>query len=444
MFVFFTILFLLNELNGEVVLSNRKVIVPVCPDGSKALSDAEKVLSCTGGCFIGFKCIYTDKNNIDGICCPDMGVLSEIYDENNYEHLHISYPDPKQLTQKDIESSFPVDKQWNHFSTASSKDDILGSSTTQLPTLINTLSSTPSLIKTKENSSERSLEKESFLHPNNIKSRIPLGLANIFRADSGSTSAPLIQTTNLLKIEEEPKHSVNIESDRISPIIESKTISPLGESKTMSPLIEKTALKTPLKFEAVKTHLSQQIDFELNNKSVNFNTLRRKPASNENFTFEIESSKDKNTGRFEVDHPNRNIEELQNKPFFCSRQPLSFTCHGGTKTTQFVTRWFEKDGMCNSYIFGYCAAGGTLQTDKTMRTEEDCKNYCLGGSGKKSSNILSNGRFINGKLLRDQNGPSINSETNKAYSPKLTSPVDTIWNKKDEHGGNLFDGNRSC
>jgi hypothetical protein len=56
-------------------------------------------------------------------------------------------------------------------------------------------------------------------------------------------------------------------------------------------------------------------------------------------------------------HTSPVVAELESESFSCRRQHLELYCEDGRRHTQFVLRWFYKEGACYSYPWGYCPGG---------------------------------------------------------------------------------------
>ncbi|KAL7073453.1 hypothetical protein ACQ4LE_007003 [Meloidogyne hapla] len=67
--------------------------------------------------------------------------------------------------------------------------------------------------------------------------------------------------------------------------------------------------------------------------------------------------------------------DASGEEFSCKRQRLEPFCENGNKKTQFVMRWFAKEGICYSYPWGYCP-GEPIAADRTIRTLKECEALC--------------------------------------------------------------------
>uniref|UniRef100_A0A7E4UVJ1 BPTI/Kunitz inhibitor domain-containing protein n=1 Tax=Panagrellus redivivus TaxID=6233 RepID=A0A7E4UVJ1_PANRE len=112
---------------------------------------------------------------------------------------------------------------------------------------------------------------------------------------------------------------------------------------------------------------------------INEKELRLSPAvkAAKEFGFEWPPKNESAKDRSYEDHPKllTSIEEVTTS-FTCNRQKFEVKCAAGTKKTQIVVRWYNKNGECVAYPFGFCP-GDTVKNDKTMRTREECVAFCI-------------------------------------------------------------------
>nr|CAD2198072.1 unnamed protein product [Meloidogyne enterolobii] len=110
-----------------------------------------------------------------------------------------------------------------------------------------------------------------------------------------------------------------------------------------------------------------------NNSPINSQSVRDSPVALEEIKkqqlFEANIWKPKNLFSKKI------YVDASGEEFSCKRQRLETFCENGNKRTQFVMRWFAKEGICYSYPWGYCP-GEPIATDKTIRTLKECEALC--------------------------------------------------------------------
>ncbi|CAK5027702.1 unnamed protein product [Meloidogyne enterolobii] len=110
-----------------------------------------------------------------------------------------------------------------------------------------------------------------------------------------------------------------------------------------------------------------------NNSPINSQSVRDSPVALEEIKkqqlFEANIWKPKNLFSKKI------YIDASGEEFSCKRQRLETFCENGNKRTQFVMRWFAKEGICYSYPWGYCP-GEPIATDKTIRTLKECEALC--------------------------------------------------------------------
>lgn len=99
-----------------------------------------------------------------------------------------------------------------------------------------------------------------------------------------------------------------------------------------------------------------------------------------------------------------NPADVSEEMYSCRKQRLELLCDDGKKQTQFVLRWFVKDGICDSYPWGYCP-GSPIASDRTLRTKAECESLCL---QQKQSSLLEDFAIRQADSSLEKHQPTIN------------------------------------
>ncbi|KAK0411866.1 hypothetical protein QR680_005886 [Steinernema hermaphroditum] len=312
--------------------------IPLCSDGKGALLEAGRVYRCSQACPEGFFCEYRDeaKTPERGICCPDLEKLYELYGTENG-------PDAKvmeiELRRKGANKS--------------------GENRTRSGELNGREEIVVDLSKLDEAEGEEPLNPTKEAESN----------ATTTDYDPIPTPAPLKIPVEASKTEVEKAYSCRRHSFKFT--CKNGTV----------------PTQFVLRWHAKDGRCSSYpYGFCPGTLIVDDNKIRTKTDCEE-YCLDATSKDGPITGdrSKEAGDPSdpssktlkdeEQYEELRKKA--CERfAPYRDTCPDTKLPSQFVLRWYAKNGKCCSYPYGYCH-GETVSSENLIRTKEACEKHCI-------------------------------------------------------------------